>query len=496
MPSRKNAKRWFQGGAILVALVVGFVAGLVVCHRRQSTSPNAVVPRPGTCARTVKNGEYWATFPLRTDTAPPVDCMYVAGELIAQAGIDTRKFNLTRADDNVIPAVGPYPSLALYKLDSPEADPLDIALRLIENKILAAPNYLLFTGQIVRYGPYNEPSPAPTGTPPPNSLGATALTPVTVLDTGLDTSAWKAPLVSWPVPNWGGVGQPIEPPGPIAGHGTFIASIIERAIANAKVTVVPTPKLLTVTIGPGLQRLAIDDNALAKAIGQTTDPILNLSWGSAACGGSVEGGGTPIVTPTVTSTTNDVCLLPSVRNALLTRHIDTAHPLQFVAAAAGNAHVQTRSYPAAYALNACFDSTTPSPKTACPSVSHASPTAWLLSVGTSDGSPTGPAPGAGTAVAPLTCERATNSNQSGFSNYGNWVTVLAEGGCVYGYLPDTATAKAGIYEWSGTSFAAPCIAAYLAAGMANEVRNSVTQLLSGSQVELSCKSHLSDNAAR
>ena len=190
--------------------------------------------------------------------------------------------------------------------------------------------------------------------------------------------------------------------------------------------------------GPASAESSITDDArLAKAIEAQYDAdpsaveILNLSLGTYGCGLPPGGRGPG----------RDVLRPPGMRALLLALHEKS--PDLVVVASAGNDQSADRFYPAAFADDACFQAR---PVRSCEErvgrpASTQSP--WLIAVGSDDPS---------------------------YSNFGDWVTVEARGTDVVSVRPTTWSDinrtspqdDGGWWRWSGTSFAAPCVAAQIA----------------------------------
>ena len=238
--------------------------------------------------------------------------------------------------------------------------------------------------------------------------------------------------------------------GRVAGHGTFVAGLLERSLPEAAVHVLPAPfrdaRDIAFSVpsatsgkpGPASAESSITDDArLAKAIEAQYDAdpsavdILNLSLGTYGCGLPPERGGPG----------PDVLRPPGMRALLLALHDKS--PDLVVVASAGNDQSADRFYPAAFADDACFQAT---PVRSCQErvgrpASTQSP--WLIAVGSDDPS---------------------------YSNFGDWVSIEARGTDVVSVRPTTwpdvgrttPQDDGGWWRWSGTSFAAPCVAAQIA----------------------------------
>jgi hypothetical protein len=346
-------------------------------------------------------------------------CLFQKGEIVTVPPLTQEQIN--KAND-ALHAQG-FPEVTLYKPTTtvtattpsaryrfvPTADPLAVS-NIIETalgNVRVAPNYAVAFTPGWKFSPDGAPQSVATA-PTLNASLATKSKPVVgIIDTGLDASAWP---LSWPRPTLLAPKGDLKS-GVVAGHGTFVAGVVVREAPGLRV-LVDNPWAVgsfpTVTLDGSGPLPVTNDVDVAAAImrmaAQDID-VLNLSMGTYACSdvkSPARGAREPIAT----------------RAALLYLH--SVRPEVVVTAAAGNDGVSTaaRFYPAAYAPQATFAD-------------------WVISVGTT----------------------------GGYSNYGDWVVASARGtGVINRRSVQTApnTLAAGTYRWSGTSFAAPCLAAKIA----------------------------------
>lgn len=299
-----------------------------------------------------------------------------------------------------------------------------------------APIYVLTGAPVSKGGPGTMPLPAATPSPPPVVLGAGHDLIVFDTDPGkLDVS-----------PQDGFVDA-------IAGHGDFVSGIAESVYTGSV-------ELVDATTSGGVFTEA-QVALVMSSYPYSADDVVNLSAGTYACtadGGSVK-----------------------IEPMLLAHVVETIHQAKAdLVAAAGNDATKEEFYPAAYGVRATPVSgpcTNPEPATAqCRSdFSDA-----VTSVGSLNTQPKGLV----SYATPKSAER------SSFSNFGDWVEAWALGeglvsdhpGGAYSYcVPlqgkcaapgggaidpgDAPAAHLGsLVQWSGTSFATPQVAAWIAAG--------------------------------
>lgn len=248
---------------------------------------------------------------------------------------------------------------------------------------------------------------------------------------------------------------------PIAGHGVFIQSIADAAFGPGKAP------LVDVTDADGLYSEASIARAL---IGRSMVPgtIASLSSGTYQC------------------TIED---LPAPPMLLAQAVLDLRKRGVHLVAAAGNDNLDTYFYPAAYAEDLVPVSTTGK----CTLPQSWDPVAKLCSAdATSTVTAVGSLASESKDLATYISDAAKPAGASDFSNYGTWVEAWADGDDVVGSyvdgpfrycILDTAGTKCDLGDgtglapedaptahlgstvlWSGTSFAAPMVAIWLAAG--------------------------------
>lgn len=344
--------------------------------------------------------------------------------------------------------------LSLYQLTS--GDPLSVAISMTAAGVSAAPNYLSAYAPVRTWAPGED--PIPSGPYRPIAGGGEGYGKrIGVLDTGLNT---KLPTV---LPGEGpitylrastikaelaakglvapGYNQPAElNAGRAAGHGTFITSLLRRTLPGASLVVAQVPFYNAADANFNVQPAApfasdqssrVDDAALTymmyraftdSATHQTNVDVLSLSFGSYGCNSAIlpKAGEGDFRTPI------------GIRSALIGLWELSGRKLE-VAAAAGNDRTDEPFYPGAYAAVSCF-------------VPSEVPVA-------------GPPPECGLksdAVSPwIAGVTSTPSAAGAYSNEGRWAAVQAQGSDVGGLLGGLSWAS-----WSGTSFAAPCAAAF------------------------------------
>jgi hypothetical protein len=248
---------------------------------------------------------------------------------------------------------------------------------------------------------------------------------------------------------------------PVAGHGVFIRSLAEAAFGVGRVP------LVDVTDADALYSEASISRALIGT-SMSAGTIASLSSGTYQC--------------TVSGLPAAPLLLAEAVRSLKSRGVH-------LVSAAGNDNLSTYFYPAAYA-----EAPVPVPLSAA---SCTSPQVWdrAAKMCTTSAASTVTAAGSLTALeGALTTYTTGQTKPAGaslFSNYGSWVKAWADGDGVVGSYVDgpfrycIATAKTcdlgdggpgiklsmaptahlgGSVLWSGTSFAAPMVAIWLAAG--------------------------------
>lgn len=317
--------------------------------------------------------------------------------------------------------------------------PLAAASTLTTAGFEASPNYIFAFAPGWRYAPFDTPKGAQPTSPPQSDIAAT----IAVLDTGFaDLSQGGAsaadvqPSPSPPPPGalTGGAVQDEVTTGLAAGHGTFIVNQLGQLLPNA--TYFPTgisPRYTAddgyVPPSGGTPVSIRDDSTVTSALTTSVDPTveyLNVSFGSYGCTALKE-------PPEGVAPENeadywadfdpegmDPWLTPLGFGVALDQYGSSGVE---VFAASGNDGNGTSGipataeifYPAGWALN------------------HS----WLHSVA-SDPKTSG--------INPL----------GDYSNRGVWVETQARGSRVVSQLPNTDWGDEGWFEWSGTSFAAPC----------------------------------------
>lgn len=249
---------------------------------------------------------------------------------------------------------------------------------------------------------------------------------------------------------------------PVAGHGVFIQSIADAAFGKGKAP------LVDVTDAQGLYSEASIARALIGTV-MSSGTIASLSSGTYQC--------------TVSGLPAAPLLLAEAVLSLQNRGVH-------LVAAAGNDNLDRYFYPAAFAEAPVPVSV---PGNAC-----TKPLVWdgVARMCTTSAATTVTAVGSltseSTALADYVTSSAKPTGASAFSNYGTWVKAWADGDgvvgryvggpfryCVYDAKPDSCdlgdgttvpgadapTAHLGsTVIWSGTSFAAPMVAIWLAAG--------------------------------
>lgn len=482
---RSDSRRGVAIG-VVTAIIVGAIIWCVV-HGD---------PKSGLAAcrgkRVRDERDFWRQGAEHRQHAEVPDCLYVAeqviSELLAPEDLGKLRVALRPAEATQVadidgevpqrlPGAGPYRELQLYEYDDESVDPLDVATEITERTgRLATPNYLMVSTQIWKYGSADKAQPTYTTSSIPVLTTSTGSTvpqtnspgTVVVVDTGFDTDGLVAPSGSVKNADRYTANVAVDTKGPDeVGHGTFIASRIRGATqpSDVPVSVVAVgglTKLIQLLPDSTEPTLTISDWQFAFAVlygtqravsadpGQTRTTVLNLSFGSYGCGkGSSNTAGVVVGDGAFKFTESSVCATAGVRSALLA--LKASGYIDYVTAAAGNDSSSSAFFPAAFSEEACFH--TLNVGASCQPVREtAMQNTWLFAVGT-NGSLPGKLP---------------------YSNKGSFVNIKAKGTLVAGLLPKTVTRSlAGYYVWSGTSFAAPCVASFLAVGQLQEVRKFV-----------------------
>jgi hypothetical protein len=350
-----------------------------------------------------------------------IQAAYVVNELVA----DTRLTDDLRNELGVTPvesqriSFDPNTSYQLFVTGEKDGDPLELAQRFISTHpgAAVAPNYVMSSTPGWIFGPGDTPQQA--GTPQTGSASTTKR--IGLVDTG--------------EPDLGGSGlsatnitsdkKPEALVAGTAGHGTFIASLYKRVLPDVVIAEAQASPLLAQPPGQSSAAQATTDFAvggiLMQTFGQSTPAFLSLSFGT--------------YNPPQATVANQPI---STKAALLQLH--SAQSSLVVVAAAGNDQRSTPFYPAALSADQAFS---------CGGSGHLS--CWMIATASSG---------------------STANNGAPFSNYGSWVTVVADGAKVVGWRPDvpkttvgsgtTATSVAslsqqGWWRWTGSSFAVPCV---------------------------------------
>jgi hypothetical protein len=395
------------------------------------------------------------------------ECYYRPGQLIAPAGMgqviqyfaggDVKETTSLIPPDvahYVPPTVTP---LSLYSIGG--ADPFDTALQMSQAGFdSVAPNYLSSYAPVRTWAPGND--AVPTVAPWPVSVAGSTHGKgqrIGVFDTGLQRKIVSS------IPGTGTVTyrsaasmrvelasrglvaptyiQPAElTTGRAAGHGTFITGLIRRSLPGANIVVVQVPFADATdsqfgvdpspTFGSDLASRA-DDAAITYMLlksfltsGKTNVNTLSLSFGSYGCNMAFD--------PEMESD-RDFRTPVGLRNALLMLWENSGRTLT-VAAAAGNDLTDEPFYPAAFAAVSCFEPSnipSASPPKCEPTMYAKSP--WIAGV------------------------TSTVASTGDYSNRGPWAMIEAEGSDVVSLSSDLKWTR-----WSGTSFAAPCAAVWMA----------------------------------
>jgi hypothetical protein len=318
------------------------------------------------------------------------------------------------------------------------ADPLVAAVQLAGAEIEASPNYLYAFSPGWRYGPFDTPTilaNVPT-TPVTWSDNAT----IAVLDTGWSdlttlTDAAKSVVLRPSAPPLGAINPPAQTEvttGVAAGHGTFIINELGQMLPNASfIAAGISPRYADDdAYTPFVDEPAVsirDDSTVTAAIGDIANApagFLNASFGSYGCTAL------HIPKPGVDAGSGDDIMEPYYEplglRTVLEEKLDGLGT-QVFAASGNDGHgpygeaTPEIFYPAGFAPDYL----------------------WLHSVASDP-----------------------KNGVEDYSNRGPWVETQARGSRTVSQLPVTATPPAGWgsegwYEWSGTSFAAPCALAYM-----------------------------------
>ncbi len=413
-------------GLSAVVLSMGVIA--TYATSTSASAATSVAPPDAFPAAPAQHGD---GVSWRTLANGDVRCVYRSDELIAPVSEATNLASTIGATllfpilDDPPPGA---PDLALYALPPAAPDPLDLAASppapLVAGELW--PNYVAGFTPGWAFAPGGAPSPtsAPASVYAPSNSGSGVS--ILVVDTGFAAPGGAPELAGLGrredvlidvdygalfqgevdrLPHAVAADEGDVLTGRAAGHGTFVAGLLERSIPEAAVHVLPAPfrdaRDIAFSVpsaasgkpGPASAESSITDDArLAKAIEAQYDAdpsaveILNLSLGTYGCG----------MPPERSGPGRDVLRPPSMRALLLTLHEDS--PDMVVVASAGNDQSADRFYPAAFADDACFQAT---PVRACQErvgrpANTQSP--WLIAVGSDDPS---------------------------YSNFGDWVTVQA-----------------------------------------------------------------------
>ena len=308
-----------------------------------------------------------------------------------------------------------------------------------------SPNYLFVPTMGWTFGPGGDPKAhgVPAATPP---MSPTFLGPITVVDTGLDLPA-AANTSGATVPVLDRSAMPAGAPKEVtdgidAGHGTFVASLLQRMLPKSAVTVLQVPSTVgTVTVKNESWKASLSD--LRSVLSVLANPkvagsFLNLSMGTYGCPTARKD--LPPLGKGLSYPADDSWRAPLAVLDVLTG----SQAPQRTFAAAGNDMVDQPFYPAAWAAcgqtgNAVFG---------CPTAPTSTSTNRIVAVGSDKCAADCIAHG------PL----RLGPDKQTFSNVGNWVTRPGiEGADVIGWRSaDQSNAAAGWYSWAGTSFATPC----------------------------------------
>lgn len=482
---RKDARRGVAIG-VVAAVIIGAIIWCVV-HDDPMSGLAACRGR-----RVRDERDFWRQAADHPQHAAVPDCLYVAEQIIAEVlspdELRAVRVALRPADpvpvpgfdgdvDQRLPAAGPYRELQLYEYDDESVDPLDVAREITETTgRMATPNYLMVSTQIWKYGSADTAQPTLTTssipallTPAGSQVPATSNPgTVVVVDTGFDVAGLVSAagvLVKNADKYTSNVTVDTAGPDEV-GHGTFIASRIRGATQPSDVPVrvvaiggltksiqlLPNSTEPTMTISDWQFAFAVFYGT-QRAVGpgpKNAPTILNLSFGSYGCGkGSSNTAGVVVEGGKFKYSDAAVCATAGVRSALLA--LKSSGYIDFVTAAAGNDASSSAFFPAAFSEEACFHTTNVAP-TCRPLRETSMQSTWLFAVGTN----------------------GRLAGQVSYSNNGSFVNVKAKSTLVAGLLPKTATRSlAGYYVWSGTSFAAPCVASFLAVGQEALVRTLV-----------------------
>jgi hypothetical protein len=421
-----------------------------------------------------------------TEEDPASRCFYRERELLVESTDDITELMQGTLLELGVPEEFvddlPAPEEVLTDIDAPGAtnivrfilppgvDPLLTASVLFSQGVDAAPNYTMALAPGWIFGPGEAPLPAggKTDGEAPEIVTTDPVT-VGVVDTGSLTAEQLA-TAGVTVASLNGPGDDV-PVGYAAGHGSQITSMVGQLLPGATIEMEAAPfrdvaanenfEVPTANALPGgaATTTVSDDAAVAIALmarfRDNPVDVLNLSLGTYGCSANHY---RPELDEDVSSEETVSFRVPiATRSALLHLHLSkTEEPdVPFVAAAAGNENTNEMFFPGAWAANPAFGGTE------CDASASTEPTApdpttlsdWLISVGSTPSTAGGEgAEGPSSAADP-----------NNYSNFGCWVSVVADGSDIVGIGVNTA-GEARWQSWSGTSFAAPCVAAHLAGG--------------------------------
>ena len=306
-----------------------------------------------------------------------------------------------------------------------------------------SPNYLFAPTMGWTFGPGGDPKAhgAPARTP---AMDLNFSGPITVVDTGLDlpappnTSGPRAPVLDRSAMPTGAPKEVTD--GIDAGHGTFVASLLQRMLPMATVTVLQVPSAVgTITVKNESWRASLSD--LKSVLSVLANPkvagsFLNLSMGTYGCPTARED--LPPLRNGLSYPADDSWRAPL---AVLDVLSGSRAPKQTFAAA-GNDMVNQPFYPAAWAACGQTGNIVVFGCTAA-----AASAKNIVAVGSDKCAADCIAHG------PL----KQGPDKRTFSNFGSWVTRPGiEGSDIIGWRSADQTSAAGWYSWAGTSFATPC----------------------------------------
>jgi hypothetical protein len=386
---------------------------------------------------------------FRFDSSKLIIAAYLHCELVANAKNDKLVVELGKLQASAREGQSIDIGDAQYQLFvlPQDQDPLTVAETLAKSfPDDIAPNYVMATGPGWVFGPGDTPS----ATTAPSSTPSTAGPTIGLVDTG--NPIWNAsPLTAPSTVSVDGIPDTFVD-GAI-GHGTFIASLYSRVFKSWNLVEAQAP-----LFGISVPGSAVNSGAATSA---TTDFALGATLVNTFTKRPVEYLGLSLGTYDPAGNESSSASTPPQNKPITTKfallQLHKANNKMTVIAAAGNDGWANKFYPAAFSVSPEFTAGC-NTKMSC----------WLVA--------------------------AASSGKTGradpFSNYGPWVTVVANGENTVGWRPDVTNPNTGAssgtqgwWTWTGTSFAVPCVIGAVTTGSAS-ISSIVTTAVGVTQAAL------------